>query len=341
MSLTYIELEKPIHLGVGVAGVYKLIHDKTGKVYVGSGRDVTRAIRTLCASVASKSSRIKELVDLYSDDPNFTAQYIRTEDEQRIFDIEQKWIDEYTDTGLLINCLDDTDYNPGAYQLIHTTTGKVYVGSTNDLERRIKEHMRLLKNGKHAVKNLLDAFLLSPDITVKVFKTDTKEEALELEQSLIDRYKDSGMLFNIADNARYSALGREGGDYQKNIVRQIHTGKIVSEETRQRLRDINTGKVLSADHVEKIRANSIDKFHADEAKEKVRQSKMGIARPDDLRARLSAANKGKVFIRRKVSINGVVYSGVREAAKHHNLARRSIMLRLNKTTDEFKDWFYI
>lgn len=55
-----------------------------------------------------------------------------------------------------------------------------------------------------------------------------------------------------------------------------------------------------------------------------------------------AGNRERHLKRRKhVSINGVIYEGVREAAVKLNMNYSTVQRFLNYTTPEFKDWFYI
>jgi len=44
------------------------------------------------------------------------------------------------------------------YAIRHELTGKVYVGCTKDVERRIKEHLRLLKANNHPIKQMQDDY---------------------------------------------------------------------------------------------------------------------------------------------------------------------------------------
>lgn len=44
------------------------------------------------------------------------------------------------------------------YALKHIPTGKIYVGSTKNVKKRIIQHMSLLKSGTHTVKNMQDDF---------------------------------------------------------------------------------------------------------------------------------------------------------------------------------------
>jgi group I intron endonuclease len=44
------------------------------------------------------------------------------------------------------------------YAIQHSATGKIYVGCTNDVERRIHQHITQLSNNKHPNKRMQDDF---------------------------------------------------------------------------------------------------------------------------------------------------------------------------------------
>lgn len=46
----------------------------------------------------------------------------------------------------------------GIYTIVHTASGKHYVGSSANLHKRIAEHKRLLKKGTHINRKLQNAF---------------------------------------------------------------------------------------------------------------------------------------------------------------------------------------
>lgn len=46
------------------------------------------------------------------------------------------------------------------YALQHSATGKIYVGCTKDVERRIREHLTQIENNKHPNKRMQEDFNL-------------------------------------------------------------------------------------------------------------------------------------------------------------------------------------
>lgn len=49
----------------------------------------------------------------------------------------------------------------GVYQIYNTETNKRYIGSSIDVERRLKEHLRNLKANRHCNQHLQNAWYLN------------------------------------------------------------------------------------------------------------------------------------------------------------------------------------
>lgn len=127
---------------------------------------------------------------------------------------------------------------PAVYVIEHEATGKIYIGSTGDIAQRKRAHRSDLSRGVARNKPLQDVFNSDSTIEFTVLPVATKEEAIAYEQKLLDQYKDSGLLLNVALDARASGKG---------LIR--------SEETRDRISEagmgrtaFNKGKPLSEQH---------------------------------------------------------------------------------------------
>ena len=51
----------------------------------------------------------------------------------------------------------------GIYKIINTINGKVYIGQTNDIERRRNQHFSALQSGQHENKDMQQDFNRWPD----------------------------------------------------------------------------------------------------------------------------------------------------------------------------------
>lgn len=72
---------------------------------------------------------------------------------------------------------------PASYVLRHSS-GKVYIGSTKNLNRRIKDHRVRLAGGIHPNKNVQNAFNEDAGFDLLYLHCESKEEALAAEQNL-------------------------------------------------------------------------------------------------------------------------------------------------------------
>lgn len=130
----------------------------------------------------------------------------------------------------------------GAYIIRHCSTGMLYVGSTKDLYKRKSVHLSLLYSGKHFNIKLQELFNDNPNIEFLEYPTENREDAYTLEQTYIDKNINSGLLCNLALDAK-----------------KPKNGFIVSEETKEKLRNaslgntVNIGRKLTVETKEKIR----------------------------------------------------------------------------------------
>lgn len=125
----------------------------------------------------------------------------------------------------------------GAYTITHIKSGKVYVGSTNDLGSRRLHHLSALKLGTHRNKELQKAF--EEDSTLEFFHviTEDREAAYLMEEELMRLNKNK--LFNRAID-----------------VKAPMSGLTHSEQTRLKIGAANSlalkGRKLSLEHAEKV-----------------------------------------------------------------------------------------
>lgn len=121
----------------------------------------------------------------------------------------------------------------GIYK-IGFSNGYFYIGSSINIEKRLKDHLGLLKNQKHENTFLQNVFNKHKDsIYCEVIEWCGLDELLIIEQKHIDLNLRNKKLLNI--NPCSSKPPN-------------HKGKIVSEETRRRLSAALTGKKKSKEH---------------------------------------------------------------------------------------------
>jgi group I intron endonuclease len=115
----------------------------------------------------------------------------------------------------------------GIYKLVNTATGQCYVGQSQRIQKRIKEHFRLLRHKKHPNSHLQLAYnKYGPEC----FKGEIEVECRDLEE--LDRLEESFLqggawfdepaVYNIADFAKAPMRGKQ---HSEEIRKRIRLGR--------------------------------------------------------------------------------------------------------------------
>jgi predicted GIY-YIG superfamily endonuclease len=166
----------------------------------------------------------------------------------------------------------------GTYCITVAETGMVYIGSTSNLTERFKSHLTTLRCNKHSNNRLQAAYNTDPGVEIMVKPSSTIAEAQALEQKLVDGFKDTGYLCNVA----VVDVTRPG---------LCNLGKTISEEHRQKLSDLKLG-IPRTDDVKLKRSASTKAFYQTEQGQRFLQSKS-----------------------KTVMIDGTQYSSISEASR--------------------------
>lgn len=142
----------------------------------------------------------------------------------------------------------------GVYKILNKTTGKFYIGSSNNVKRRWKEHINdLNKNKSHSIYLQRAWNKYGEDnFTFEILEECKIENQLEKEQIYLDKLKPwkRKIGYNIEEYARGgSKCGNKNHFY----------GKHHSEETKKQLSQKHKGKFLTYNHKQSLRENSPNK----------------------------------------------------------------------------------
>ena len=138
----------------------------------------------------------------------------------------------------------------GIYKLRNTITGTCYVGQSQWVKKRIREHFRLLNLKKHPNPRLQNSYLkYGPeafDWSLEVECEDTTELDL-IENAFIskDAWFDEPVFFNIADFAKAPMRGRTHGTESRKRISEGRRKTIFnyqSEEYCNKLKAISTAR---------------------------------------------------------------------------------------------------
>lgn len=191
---------------------------------------------------------------------------------------------------------------PGVYVITHDETGKVYIGSTKDLARRLSSHESVLKHNRHTNGSLQRAFNEDSVISFDYRVTKSIEEAVMTEQCLVIELKDTGLLFNKAIE-----------DVTKPSV-----GNTLSDEHRQRISAANKGRKRT-----------------DEMNLKSSIQRKAYLETDAGKAftKTMASSKSK-----KITIDGIEYPSISEAGHQLGLCVKTVQRRAAGLPSRFGLW---
>jgi group I intron endonuclease len=129
----------------------------------------------------------------------------------------------------------------GIYKITNVVTKTAYIGQSVNVQKRIKEHFRLLALGKHINPHLQRAFSkYGPDVftwsleieCASVSDLDDLENAFLQDRARFDEDK----LYNIASEAKVPMRGRSHSEAtKKNLGAKIGRREHVTPELRERL----------------------------------------------------------------------------------------------------------
>lgn len=259
----------------------------------------------------------------------------------------------------MINCV---------YLLINKRTEKIYVGSTGKFKQRIQRHFRELLNGDHHCRPMQEDYNTSDDIEVKMVWLNTREEAYELEQQLLDEFHQDGILYNVGcsvkggDNLTRNPRRQEIIEKMSESLRHRYTlmsveqrrevygkagekngmfGRNHTEESRKRMSECKIGVSTSLKGVkwseERKMASRAFFTHRDYRGDK--NPFHGKSHSTETKEKLRKANLGKKPPNQvKVRIDGVVYESLKEASRNLGVPVPTVFHRVHNTNPKFTEW---
>lgn len=260
----------------------------------------------------------------------------------------------------------------GAYKIVHIKSGKVYVGSSFNIENRLKRHLRSLKNGTHHNSNLQKLFdkCGKKGFEIKKRQCETREEAYKVELYVLQNLPKSKLLNigldviggdNITNNPKYDSIVAK---MSKSV--RASMAKLSPEERKEKfgLPGSSNG-MYGKTHTQEVR-DKLSKVHKGnqycKGKKKSKEERENLSRylrenglrvgalngfygkkhtPEVLKT-LSQKNKGKVPVNaRPVKIDGVKYQSAKFAAKKLGIPYVTVWHRCNNDNPKFKNYRFI
>ncbi len=196
----------------------------------------------------------------------------------------------------------------GVYSITHLATGRVYVGSSVDARKRMSVHRWLLERGEHHSQHLQSAWNLygADAFSFAIVEACDARILIEREQFWIERMRSahSRLGFNIAPVAGTRARVPQSLEARAKMS-LAHKGRPKSAEHAAKIGAANKGQKRSA---EMRKAQSV-RMAKELAENPAKRAALLATKPNNAgwnkgqkmspesRAKMSAARKGKTFIR--------------------------------------------
>lgn len=133
----------------------------------------------------------------------------------------------------------------GIYKIVNTVSGRAYVGQSQNIKKRIAEHFRLLRNGKHSNPRLQNAFNKYGEDSfawnIEVWCEDVNDlDGIEEAFLSGEARFDEPLFYNIADFAKAPMRGKKHTEETRRKMSaacQRHLGRFSDPEYRAKLRE--------------------------------------------------------------------------------------------------------
>ena len=222
-----------------------------------------------------------------------------------------------------------THSHPGAYALVHDSSQKAYVGSTENIYARVNKHKNDLLNNRHKNRNLQAAFNSDPSFTLFVQKTDTVEEATAKEQKLLDTLLPEGRLLNISPNAEVPCKGIKKTEEQRKLQSEITKKQFSSEDARKKQSEAAKKQWEKPGYRENLKPVS----QTPEVLAKFSESLTNRWKNEEYRTFMAEVRTVGVVV------DGVQYPSVEEASIALNKTKASIWYQVNSKRDKHANTF--
>ena len=198
----------------------------------------------------------------------------------------------------------------GIYKITNTANGKVYIGQSTRLSRRLAEHQADLKNNSHHNRHLQNSYNKYGDVfEVEIIEyCDDEPELDDLERYYIAYYDSM--------NPKKGYNKEDGGSLQKSL----------SEETKKKMSE-NSARYWQGKHFSDEHKRKLSKNHPDVSGEN--HPNWGKHRSEETRKRISEARNTTGFYRVYQQKDICCKQGFRWCYKYYENKKRKLISSTN------------
>lgn len=246
------------------------------------------------------------------------------------------------------------DIKGGVYK-ISSPVGKIYIGKSIDVARRIRQYERLNCTRQPLLLNSFKKYGYSSHNIEILAKSDCYDELNRLEIMYIKLYKsnvkkygyehglnmtdggDGTIGYSHTDESKKKmsllATGREGmnnpmfgkthSEYTKRLISKKAQGRTVSDEVKKKLKE--SSKKMWAERYDEL----YNRIFTTEFREKIKQANLGRVINKEVREKMSknsAKNKSKLVLDLQT---GIYYDSIKDASLTTNYAESTVRCMLN------------
>ena len=180
------------------------------------------------------------------------------------------------------------------YVYTNQVNGKIYIGQTDNLDRRDREHT-FYGHKSMPIDCAIQKYGRSNFDLSTITIIDTEDQANQEEVYWIAemrRILGRDNVYNLADGGAGSR-GREISEETRRKISIANTGKKRTEESKKKQSLATIGRKLSPEHIKNVSEALQGHEVSDETKQKISKSHQGKTLTEETKQKISKGNKGK------------------------------------------------
>lgn len=187
----------------------------------------------------------------------------------------------------------------GIYAIENLVNGKIYIGQSRNIKKRLSEHKRNLRNGKHGNIHLQRAWDKCGPIgfEFKIIEECFENELDKKEIYYIALYSKLSILYNFKSGGSYGTHS----EATKELIREKRKSQTITEETKQKMRIArrkmkppNIGKTFSREHKKKISEALKGRPSPMKGRTGYKPWNKGVPHNEETKLKISKSGKGRI-----------------------------------------------